>query len=134
MSISSNMMTYHGAQQNDPRVLEWIADHQSEQGLLAAHWFGYTRKLDKNILELLHDGYPTACIGEYPFIYVGSFKAHANIGFFYGVDLPDPAGLLEGSGKRLRHVKLKPRTTIDEQALTNLIRAAYQDILRRLES
>jgi hypothetical protein len=46
--------------------------------------------------------------------------------------LADPAGLLEGSGKRMRHVKLRPGKKLDEAALGNLIAAAYADIRRRL--
>jgi hypothetical protein len=132
MIHNQKMMTYNGAQENDPKVLEWIADHQSEHGQMAAYWFGHIRNLGDEILDLLHDGYPTACIGRYPFAYVGAFKAHANLGFFYGVDLPDPHGLLEGSGKRLRHVKLKPGKPGDHHALETLIRAAYADIQHRL--
>ena len=45
---------------------------------------------------------------------------------------PDPGGLLEGDGKRMRHVKLRPGAALDEKALATLIAAAYQDIRRRL--
>ena len=67
-----------------------------------------------------------------PFAYVGAFKAHVNVGFFCGAQLPDPAGLLEGSGKRMRHVKLTPDEEPDAAALGALIDAAYRDIKARL--
>jgi hypothetical protein len=47
--------------------------------------------------------------------------------------LPHPAGLLEGAGKRMRHVKLRPGTRLDEEALSDMIVAAYHDIRRRLD-
>jgi hypothetical protein len=87
-----------------------------------------------DVRELLHDGCPVACVGDAPFGYVNAFKAHANVGFFYGALLADPAGLLEGEGKRMRHVKLRPGKELDVQALGDLIVAAYNDIRRRLQS
>lgn len=48
--------------------------------------------------------------------------------------LADPAGLLEGDGKRMRHVKLRFGGEVDVDALSALIVAAYEDIKRRLGS
>ena len=62
-----------------------------------------------------------------PFAYVNAFTKHVNVGFFNGADLPDPSALLEGTGKRMRHVKLRPAAQVDEQALGELIAAAYED-------
>jgi len=59
---------------------------------------------------------------------------HVNVGFFYGAALADPARLLEGAGKRMRHVKLRPAEPVDAAALTHLVTAAYRDIRRRLGS
>jgi hypothetical protein len=80
----------------------------------------------------MHDGYPTACIGEAAFAYVGAFKRHVNVGFFCGTELPDEAGLLEGSGKYMRHVKIRPDKEVDALALENLIHSAYADMKRRI--
>ena len=81
----------------------------------------------------MHDGCPVACVQDAPFGYVNVFKAHVNVGFFNGAVLQDPAGLLEGSGKRMRHVKLKPGSEVDSLALSVLVADAYQDIKARLE-
>ena len=81
----------------------------------------------------MHDSFATACVSDAPFAYVGVFKAHVNVGFFHGATLLDPARLLEGTGKRMRHVKLKPNADVNARALTALIAAAYADIKRRLE-
>ena len=63
---------------------------------------------------------------------IGAFKEHVNVGFFLGALLDDPAGLLEGTGKRGRHVKLRPGREIDSPALARLIETAYDDIRERL--
>ncbi|MEZ5595213.1 MAG: DUF1801 domain-containing protein [Pseudomonadales bacterium] len=84
------------------------------------------------MVELLHDGHPTVCIGDATFAYVNVFRAHVNVGFFRGAELPDPAGLLEGTGRFMRHVKLRPDTPANEAALERLIRDAHADMQRRL--
>jgi hypothetical protein len=83
--------------------------------------------------ELLHDGHPTACVDDAAFGYVNQFTTHVNVGFFRGAELADPEGLLEGTGKFMRHVKLRPGDHIDTTALTKLIETAYTDMKRRLE-
>ena len=102
--------------------------------LSAWPWFERMRASGADVVELLHDGYPTACVGDAAFAYVAAFTAHVNVGFFHGADLPDHAGLLTGSGKRMRHVKLRWGEPVDEAALGALIAAAYIDIRRRLET
>ena len=92
------------------------------------------RRCGDDVRELMHDGCPVACIEDAPFGYVNAFKSHVNVGFFYGAMLEDPAGLLVGSGKRMRHVKLQPDSDVDPAALRNLIDAAYADIKVRLQS
>ena len=127
-----DLLTFSGSMDNDPLILEWIADHKDVHGETAANWFKVIRNVGGDVTELLHDGLLTACIGDYPFAYAGAFKSHANIGFFYGAELDDPEGLLEGTGKRMRHVKIKANKSIDTSALTVLISAAYRDINSRI--
>jgi hypothetical protein len=92
------------------------------------------RECGDDVRELIHDGCPVACVEDAPFGYVNAFKAHVNVGFFHGAELPDPAGLLEGSGKHMRHVKLKPGAAINSATLGRLIDEAYSDIKARLEA
>jgi hypothetical protein len=94
-------------------------------------WFEQMRALGDDVRECLHDHMPTACVGDAAFAYVNAFSAHASIGFFHGATLPDPAGLLEGTGKRMRHVKLRPGSEADQAALADLIAAAHHDLRRR---
>jgi hypothetical protein len=99
--------------------------------LMVQPWFERMRGLGDDVRECLHDHMPTACVGHAAFAYVNAFTAHAAVGFFHGSSLPDPAGLLEGTGKRMRHVKLRPGQPTDEDALRALIDAAYRDVEAR---
>ena len=85
-----------------------------------------------DVREVLHDGQPTACVHDAAFAYVDAYTAHVNVGFFRGAELDDPAGLLEGGGKTMRHVKLRPEAEVDAEALGRLIRSAYSDMQRRV--
>ena len=55
------------------------------------------------------------------FCYIGVFKEHVNLGFYYGADLPDPEGLLDGTGKKLRHVRIEEQEKLKHVALRQLI-------------
>src|SRR5918999_5004637 len=99
--------------------------HSGGLGAIAWRWFEVMRDCGDDVRELLHDGHPTACVADAAFGYVNAFTAHVNVGFFLGAHLADPAGLLEGTGKNMRHVKLRPGIEIDRQALAALIQAAY---------
>jgi hypothetical protein len=123
-----------GAVKRDAAVDAWLADGRDELKSFARRWFAEMRRCGDDVLELLHDGCPVVCVKDAPFAYVNTFKAHTNVGFFHGAALDDPASLLEGAGKRGRHVKLKPGGEIDETALRDLIEAAYADIKWRLAS
>ncbi len=107
-------------------------EHPGELGAFAQRWFEVMRNCGDDVRELLHDGHPTACVDDAAFAYVDAFKAHVNVGFFRGAELADPKRLLEGTGKFMRHVKLKPKCNIDVKALMELIDTAYIDMKARL--
>ncbi len=120
------------AVKRDPRIQVWMAQHRGELGAIAERWFEVMRECGDDVRELLHDGHPTACIDTAAFGYVNVFTAHVNVGFFRGVELSDPSGLLEGTGKFMRHVKLRPEREVDAVALRRLIETAYIDMQGRL--
>ena len=125
---------FSGSVKRDPAIGAWMNEHPGELGAIARHWFDVIRECGNDVRELLHDGHPTACIADAAFAYVNAFKAHVNVGFFRGAELVDPARLLEGTGKYMRHVKLRPDGDIDAMALIKLIEMAYTDMKRRLEA
>ena len=126
-----SLFLFPSAVPRDPSVDAWLAAPEPLRQLVRP-WFEALRDLGPDVRELLHDGHPTACSGEAAFAYVDAFTAHAAVGFYFGAELPDPAGLLEGAGKRMRHVKLRWGQPVDVEALSTLIAAAYRDIGSRL--
>jgi hypothetical protein len=117
-----------GAVQRSRAVNAWFEAGPAELRTIAREWFTALRDCGDDVRELLHDGCPTACVEDVAFAYVNTFKSHVNVGFYYGAQLDDPAGLLQGSGKRMRHVKLVPGEKIDSAALRALIEAAYAHV------
>src|SRR5579863_6617803 len=105
--MNDELLRFDGAVVHDPAIDRWMKDHAGALGDLARHWFELMRTCGDEVRELMHDGCPTACLGDVPFGYVNVFTSHVNVGFFRGASLPDPTGMLQGAGKRMRHVKLK---------------------------
>jgi hypothetical protein len=124
----NRFMRFPGAVARDAAVDAWLDSRSPELGALARKWFVRMRACGGDVRELLHDGHPTACVGDAAFAYTNVFTAHVNVGFFHGAALADPARLLQGDGRYMRHVKLKPGVTVDAEGL---ITAAYQDIRTR---
>jgi hypothetical protein len=111
-----------------------MEEHAGVLGVIAKRWFEVMRKCGGETRELLHDGHPTACVADAAFAYVNVFKAHVNVGFFRGAELADPKGLLEGTGKFMRHVKLRPESAFDAAALSQLVDTAYADMQERVQA
>ena len=132
--MRAELLRFDGAVERDPAIDVWMKERAGEMGAMAQHWFEVMRKCGDEVRELLHDGCPVACLGDAPFGYVNVFAAHVNVGFFHGAALSDPARLLQGTGKFMRHVKLKPGTVVNAAALRNLIESAYADIKARVEN
>lgn len=130
-SAMDDLLRFPSAVRRDPRIDAWF-DLTDPLRLMTRVWFECMRGCGSDVRELLHDGCPVACVGDAAFAYVNAFTGHASVGFFQGASLADPAGLLEGSGKRMRHVKLRPGKEVDASALGRLIAAAYSDMRRRL--
>ena len=132
--MRTEVLRFDGAVERDPAIDAWMKERSGKLGAMAHHWFGVMRKCGDEVRELLHDGCPTACLGDAPFGYVNVFTAHVNVGFFHGAALPDPARLLQGVGKFMRHVRLRPGEATNATALTGLIEAAYSHIKARVEN
>jgi hypothetical protein len=132
--IMSDLFRFSNAVNRDRAVDAWMDEHAGKLGAIARRWFEVMRSCGDDVRELLHDGHPTACVGDAAFAYVNAFTAHVNVGLFRGAELADPKGLLEGTGKVMRHVKLSPERDVDTAALTKLIETAYDDMKRRLKA
>lgn len=132
VTIMNQLLRFLGSVKRDPTIEIWMKMQTGELGIIARHWFEIMRMRGDAVRELLHDGHPTACIADAAFGYVNVFKAHVNVGFFRGAEIADPEGLLEGTGKFMRHVKLRPDRDFNATALAKLIDTAYRDMKERV--
>jgi hypothetical protein len=132
-SPMSRLMRFPASVKRDAAISVWMHEHSGELGAIAQRWFEVMRACGDDVRELLHDGHPTACVADAAFGYVNAFTAHVNVGFFNGAEIADPESLLEGTGKFMRHVKLRPEDDVDATALTKLIETAYSDVKERLK-
>jgi len=130
----STLLRFSGARKRDPAIDRWLDERPGELGPIARRWFAQMRRCGADVRELMHDGCPVACVEDAPFGYVGVYTAHVNVGFFHGAALLDPGRLLEGKGRYMRHVKLKPGLFVASSSLEALINAAYLDIGVRLKN
>jgi hypothetical protein len=130
----TRLLRFPSSVRRDPDIEAWMHEHPGALGAIAQRWFEVMRGCGDDVRELLHDGHPTACVGDAAFAYVNAFRAHVNVGFFRGAEIADPGRLLEGTGKFMRHVKLGPERQVDATALMKLIETAYADIKARLET
>ena len=121
-----------GSVRRDAAIEVWMRRQSGELGAIARRWFEVMRGCGNDVREVLHDGHPTACVRDAAFGYVNAFRDHVNVGFFRGAEIADPAGLLEGTGRFMRHVKLRPERDVDATALTKLIETAYTDMRLRV--
>ncbi|WP_295645612.1 DUF1801 domain-containing protein [uncultured Methylibium sp.] len=128
----STLLRFDGGTPRDAAIDRWLDSRPAELGVIARTWFARIRQCGADVRELMHDGCPTACVEDAAFAYVNVYRAHVNVGFFRGHALPDPAGLLEGAGRFMRHVKLRPGVAVDAEALEALVVAAHADIVARL--
>jgi hypothetical protein len=129
----AGLLRFTGGVARDPEVRQWFVDCPTPLRRIAREWFTLMRGCGPDVRELVHDGCPVVVVDDAPFAYVDAFTAHVNVGFFQGASLPDPAGLLLGEGRSMRHVKLKPGLDVDRAALAALIDAAYADIRGRTQ-
>ncbi len=125
------LLLFDDAVDRDPAIAAWLEVQPPALGAIARLWFASMRQCGPDVRELLHDGFATVCVRRAPFAYVAAFRAHVNIGVFHGAALADPASMLQGTGKAMRHVKVIPGHPLNVVALTALITTAYVDVQRR---
>ena len=79
------------------------------------------KKAVPDLSEQIKWGQP-CYIGKENVCYIAAMTSWVNLGFFRGAELKDPKGLLEGSGKGMRHIKVHKVENIDSDAITALIK------------
>ena len=131
---TTQLLRFFGTVKRDPAIETWRKEHPDDLRSITQRWFEFMRGCGDDVRELLHDGHPTACVGDVAFAYVNAFKAHVDVGFFRGAEIADPEGLLEGTGKFMRHVKLRPGRDFNAAALMKLVETAYSDMKERVQA
>jgi len=129
---TNQLLRFPGSVRRDLLIDAWMKAQPRQLGPIAQRWFEVMRACGNDVRELLHDGHPTACVADAAFAYVNVFTSHVNVGFFRGAELPDPNRLLEGTGRFMQHVKLRPEAQVDAEALQRLIASAYADMKQRV--
>ena len=132
MPPATALLRFDGTLERDPAIDAWLAARPQLLGDIATAWFERIRACGPGVREVMHDGCPAACVGDAALAYVNVFASHVNVGFFRGAMLSDPAGLLEGTGKSGRHVKLRPGAAVDAPVLDALIQAAYAELVAHI--
>lgn len=90
-------------------------------------------ELDPDTVEVPRPGDRAASYGVGPkkmsesYVYVMPLKGYVNLGFYYGTSLADPHGLLEGTGKNLRHVKIRDTATVARTEIRALIEESIRE-------
>lgn len=89
--------------------------------------------LDPNAVEVVRLGDRAATYGVGPkkmsegYVYILPHAKWINLGFYKGADLPDPTGLLEGTGAKMRHVKIRDEASCQNPAIRDLLIAALAE-------
>src|SRR5512140_1682743 len=120
----NGLFRFPAALRRDPTIDAWFKKQTPELGALASTWFERMRECGGDVRDVMHDGCPTACVDDTAFGYVAVFRAHVNVGCFRGADRDDPRGVLEGTGRRMRHGTVRPGVGLDTAALAVLIGGA----------
>jgi hypothetical protein len=110
---------------------QFLAAYDPEIRELADDLCRVVLRLAPEALETVYPGWKNIQFGcgsgmKMKFCAVEPGKGYVNLYFFQGVELPDPLHLLAGTGKKMRHVKLRPAAPIPTPAIEALIVAAFE--------
>lgn len=108
----------------NPDMDAFVADQEGVLGELAGLLVDLVRKTVPSAEERIHHGAPWFRVDGTWLGYVAVHARHVNLGFRYGALLDDPDGLLEGTGKQMRHVKVSDPDDVPVDALAGLIERA----------
>lgn len=110
-------------------VAEYVARVDAPLRPLFRATRAFVRKHAPELVERIYMDIPSYW-GSDALLYLADYSKHVNLGFNRGAHLADPEGLLEGTGKNLRHVKIRAKADLSP-ALASLVREAVADDARR---
>ena len=117
----------------DPTFSELLALATDDLKPIAERLRALVLELDPDAHEVVRLGDKATTIGVGPkkmsegYVYILPYKNWVNLGFYKGADLPDSSGILEGTGKKLRHIKMRTIADAERPAARSLIAAALAE-------
>lgn len=112
---------------------ELLAGHKPEIQRLTEHLRGLIEEFDPDVVEVNRPGEGTSAYGvgekkmSEAYAYLAPQKSWVNLGFYHGSALADPHGLIEGTGARIRHIKVRPDDPIDDEIITDYLERARRE-------
>ena len=103
----------------------WLASLQPPLRPIAESLRRLILEADPDLSESIKWGNPTFERGG-KVCYLAATKAYVSLGFFNGAALTDPEGIIEGTGKKMRHVKLRVLEDIRSELLSSWVRQAVE--------
>jgi hypothetical protein len=73
----NQLLRFPSSVKRDPAIAVWMREHSGELGAIAQRWFEVMRACGDDVRELLHDGHPTACVGDAAFGCVNACQGFA---------------------------------------------------------
>ncbi|MFP4591370.1 MAG: DUF1801 domain-containing protein [Halobacteriales archaeon] len=105
-------------------IAQWLEAVPDGERSLAAAVIRFARETLEDADETVKWNNPCFVVAGSNCLYVSAQEGYVNLGFYEGARLDDPAGRLEGTGKAMRHVKVRSVDTLEDPSLTELVRAA----------
>lgn len=78
--MKSDILRFDGASAEDPAIGVWMLGLDPDLRAIAERWFAVMRECGDEVLEVFHDNWAVACLGDAPFAYVGAYRGHVNVG------------------------------------------------------
>lgn len=122
---------------NDEVFEEWLADQPAESHQLIRDIRTAIIAAGHNFTEGIKWGTPGYWLPEISrrnIVYIAPHSNYVRLGFFNGATIPDPGNLLEGTGKKLRHIKLYEVTDKNRQTLTTYVDQSTKQAIQNPDS
>jgi hypothetical protein len=103
-------------------IAEYINDLDKDNGTIVEELVSIVKKAAPKEDSGIKWSQPVFWSDNGPFCFIKAHKNHVNIGFWRGADMKDPQELLEGTGKKMRHIKITAKQDIDEKAITDFVK------------
>jgi hypothetical protein len=101
---------------------EYIKDQDKDKGAIVKELVSIVNKAAPKENSGIKWAQPVFWNDDGPFCFIKAHKNHVNIGFWRGVQLKDPKELLEGTGEKMRHIKITNKQDIDKSAITDFVK------------